>query len=220
MNGHILIVEDDPLIAEVLTSLLEAAGHRVEAAGDGASGLDRILAGGIDLVLLDLMLPEIDGLDLCRRVRARENVDYVPIIMLTALASDAQRHAGFAAGADDYLTKPCTLDELLDRVRVWLRTRQRQQNGGVPPGASPGAVSRPAAEAPRQWAALAREVQERLALAADEGDLALRALDAPVPDLDVVRRALGLIVQTVQQSAEAAGLLARAAESSETEHPR
>jgi DNA-binding response OmpR family regulator len=215
----ILIVEDDPLIAEVLTSLLEAAGHRVEAAGDGASGLDRILAGGIDLVLLDLMLPEIDGLELCRRVRARESADYVPIIMLTALASDAQRHAGFAAGADDYLTKPCTLEELLDRVRVWLRSRQRQQRGGVPPGASDGTVSR-SAEAPRQWAALAREVQERLALAADEADLALRALDAPVPDVDVARRALGLIVQTVQQSAEAAGLLARAAAvRSETERP-
>jgi len=216
----ILIVEDDPLIAEVLTSLLEAAGHRVEAATDGASGLDRILAGGIDLVLLDLMLPEIDGLELCRRVRARESADYVPIIMLTALASDAQRHAGFAAGADDYLTKPCTLDELLDRVRVWLRSRQRQQGASVAPGASAGTVSRFAAEAPSQWGALAREVQERLALAANEGDLALRALDAPVPDLAVVRRALGLIVQTVQQSAEAASLLARAAAvSGETKHP-
>src|SRR5262249_28111174 len=216
----ILIVEDDPLIAEVLTSLLEASGHRVEAAEDGASGLDRILAGGIDLVLLDLMLPEIDGLELCRRVRARESADYVPIIMLTALASDAQRHAGFAAGADDYLTKPCTLDELLDRVRVWLRSRQRQQRGDAMPRTSDGTVSRSAAEAPRQWAALAREVQERLALAADEADLALRALDAPVPDIDVVRRALGLIVQTVQQSAEAAGLLARAvAARSETERP-
>jgi hypothetical protein len=108
----------------------------------------------------------------------------------------------------------------LDRVRVWLRTRQRQRGGGVSPGASPEPVSRPATEAPRQWAALAREVQERLALAADEGDLALRALDAPVPDLDVVRRALGLIVQTVHHSAEAVGLLARAAAvSRESEHP-
>ncbi len=69
-------------------------------------------------------MPDITGLELCRHVRERERETYLPIIMVTALGADAERHAGFAAGADDYLTKPFHIQELLDRVRVWTRTRQ------------------------------------------------------------------------------------------------
>jgi two-component system sensor histidine kinase KdpD len=79
----------------------------------------------VDLVLLDVMLPDLDGLALCRQVRAREPEIYLPIIMLTALAGEKERQAGFAADADDYVTKPVDFNELRARVAVWLRTRQR-----------------------------------------------------------------------------------------------
>jgi len=74
------------------------------------------------------MLPDVDGLELCRRVRARGGEVYVPIIMLTALSGAAQRHEGFSAGADDYVLKPFSAEDLLDRVQVWLQARQRLQN--------------------------------------------------------------------------------------------
>jgi DNA-binding response OmpR family regulator len=121
----VLIVEDDPEISNLLRELLELEGYSVESAADGAAGLARVEAGGIDLLLLDLMLPKLDGLELCRRARAQTGDVYLPIIMLTGLTDEAQRHAGFVCGADDYVTKPFNVDELLDRVRVWLGTRQR-----------------------------------------------------------------------------------------------
>jgi K+-sensing histidine kinase KdpD len=123
--ARILLVEDEPHAAEVLCLMLEDAGHVVETAAEGASGLARIEAGGVELVVLDVMLPGLDGLELCRRVRAAESEVYLPIIILTALASEKQRQEGFAAGADDYVTKPVDYHELLARVQVWVRTRRR-----------------------------------------------------------------------------------------------
>ena len=123
----ILIVEDDDSIAELLHILLDGAGYATERAADGTTGLARIQAGGVDLVLLDLMLPGLDGLALCRQVRADSAGAYLPIIMMTALISERQRLDGFAAGADDYVPKPFSTDELLARVQVWLRTRRRLQ---------------------------------------------------------------------------------------------
>jgi two-component system cell cycle sensor histidine kinase/response regulator CckA len=123
--SHVLVVEDDLVIREVVRALLESAGDVVTAVDDGLAALERIEAGGVDLVLLDLMLPDVNGLELCRRLRSYENGAYLPIIMLTALSGEAHRHAGFAAGADDYIAKPFEAEDLLDRVGVWLRTRQR-----------------------------------------------------------------------------------------------
>ena len=121
----VLVVEDDPLASELLCTVLERAGYTVETAMDGAAALTCIEAGGLDLVLLDLMLPKVDGYEVCRRVRARDAEDYLPIIMCTALDQPSQRRAGFAAGADDYVTKPIQRDDLLDRVQVWVRARER-----------------------------------------------------------------------------------------------
>ncbi|HLH23340.1 MAG TPA: ATP-binding protein [Chloroflexota bacterium] len=121
----ILLVEDEPPAAEVLRLMLETAGYAVEVAEDGASGLARIAAGDVELVLLDVMLPGVDGLELCRRLRAAEREAYLPVIMLTSLAGEKERQAGFAAGADDYVTKPVDYNELLARVQVWVRTRRR-----------------------------------------------------------------------------------------------
>jgi CheY-like chemotaxis protein len=142
----ILVVEDEPAAAELVADVLTHAGYDVETAADGGTALDR-LDEDIDLVLLDLMLPGVDGLEVCRRLRAREREGHLPVIMLTALSSDAQRHAGFAAGADDYLSKPFKTQELLDRVQVWIAARQRLKDArgpGEPPmlaaaPATPGA---------------------------------------------------------------------------------
>jgi K+-sensing histidine kinase KdpD len=123
----ILLVEDEPAAAEVVQLMLEGAGYAVEVADDGAGGLARIEAGGVELVLLDVMLPGLDGLEICRRVRAAEGEVYLPIMMLTAGASEKQRQEGFAAGADDYVTKPVDYKELLARVQVWVRSRRRLQ---------------------------------------------------------------------------------------------
>jgi CheY-like chemotaxis protein len=121
---RILVVEDEPSACELVADVLALGGYEVETAEDGGTALERLDAD-IDLLLLDVMLPGLDGFEVCRRVRATESDEHLPIIMLTALASDAQRHAGFAAGADDYLTKPFNNQELLDRVQVWLAARQR-----------------------------------------------------------------------------------------------
>src|SRR5215208_8369806 len=115
----VLVVEDDESIAELLHMLLDGVGYATERAVDGTAGLARIEAGGVDLVLLDLMLPGLDGLEVCRRVRAQSGDAFLPIIMMTALVTEQQRLDGFAAGADDYVPKPFSTDELLARVQVW-----------------------------------------------------------------------------------------------------
>jgi two-component system response regulator RegX3 len=116
---RILIVEDEQPLREGLVDLLSAAGHEVEAAPDGPSGLECATHGEFDLVLLDLMLPGMDGLDVCRRVRqVRPDL---PILMLTARGSEDDKVVGFAAGADDYVAKPFGVRELLARVEAFAR---------------------------------------------------------------------------------------------------
>ncbi|GAA1902926.1 response regulator transcription factor [Streptantibioticus ferralitis] len=122
-----LVVEDDATLAEALTTALEVHGHRVETVGDGRLGLERIRTAAPDVVLLDVMLPQLDGLTVCRRVRA--DGDRTPILMLTARSAVADRIDGLDAGADDYLPKPFDLDELIARVRALLR---RAQPGPAP----------------------------------------------------------------------------------------
>jgi DNA-binding response OmpR family regulator len=121
----ILVVDDDPAIRRLLKRLLEQAGYSVEVAADGTSGLARIDAGGIDLVLLDLELPDLNGLEVCRQVRARQRAVYLPIIMITGRTSEEDRNAAFAAGVDDYVTKPVRRAHLLDRVQFWVQALQR-----------------------------------------------------------------------------------------------
>jgi len=115
----ILVVEDDAQIVRVLRLELEHEGYEVETASDGLTGLEKALKEP-DLVVLDVMLPKMDGLEICRRVRAKSRV---PIIMLTAKDRIAERVGGLDIGADDYLTKPFSIEELLARVRARLRER-------------------------------------------------------------------------------------------------
>lgn len=121
----VLVVEDELPQRELLELMLGQAGYTVESVEDGAAALQRIEAGGLDLVLLDINIPELNGLEVARRVRESEDDVYLPIIMLTALANPGEQAAGFAAGADDYITKPFTMADVLNRVQVWTRTRQR-----------------------------------------------------------------------------------------------
>lgn len=121
MDARILLVEDDPSIRESTTIGLRAAGFDVDTAADGAAGVERWRAGQPDLVLLDVMLPRLDGLEVCREIR-REST--VPIVMLTARADTIDVVVGLEAGADDYVRKPFEMAELVARIRAALRRRR------------------------------------------------------------------------------------------------
>ncbi|MEQ1738211.1 MAG: response regulator transcription factor [Rhodoglobus sp.] len=118
VDRRVLVVEDDPTVREVAVSYLEAAGFIVSSAGDGFAALEELARVSPDLVVLDRMLPGIDGAEVCRRIRATTTV---PIVMLTAMGSTEDRIAGLEAGADDYLTKPFSPRELVLRVQSILR---------------------------------------------------------------------------------------------------
>lgn len=116
--GRVLLVEDDATVAEVLVAYLERDGYHVRWEDDGARGLAAALEGTPDLVVLDLMLPSLDGLEVCRRLRATAPV---PVIMLTARGDEEDRIVGLELGADDYLAKPVSPRELVARVKAVLR---------------------------------------------------------------------------------------------------
>ncbi len=118
LPGRIVVVDDDPTVADVVGRYLVRDGHTVECVHDGAEALRRIAENRPDLVVLDLMLPGIDGLEVCRRLRERWPI---PVVMLTALGDETDRLAGFEIGADDYVTKPFSPRELAMRVRSVLR---------------------------------------------------------------------------------------------------
>jgi two-component system response regulator RegX3 len=115
---RVLIVEDEPGLAESVRYALETEGFEVSTAATGLSGLEMARRSPPDLVLLDLMLPEMSGLDVCRQIRSSSDV---PIIMLTAKDSEADKVTGLELGADDYMTKPFSMRELIARVRAHLR---------------------------------------------------------------------------------------------------
>jgi len=117
--ARLLVVDDEPALREALQSSLEFEGYRVVAVGDGQAALDALVRQRYDAVLLDVMMPRLDGLTACRRLRAAG--DHVPVLMLTARDAVGDRVSGLDAGADDYLVKPFELDELLARVRALLR---------------------------------------------------------------------------------------------------
>jgi DNA-binding response OmpR family regulator len=128
MTQQILVVDDDSTVSDVVCRYLERAGYAVTRTADGASALAAVASDPPDLVVLDLMLPQIDGLEVCRRLRQRP--DDVPIIMLTARGEEADRVLGLQVGADDYLTKPFSPRELVLRVQSILRRSGAEATSG------------------------------------------------------------------------------------------
>jgi DNA-binding response OmpR family regulator len=128
MSMHILVVEDEQRLAALLRRVLVAERHVVDIAVDGSSGLHQATGDSYDLIILDRMLPEMDGLEICRAVRAHNSG--VPVLMLTARGAVEDRVAGLDAGADDYLVKPFAMQELLARVRALLRRGRAPESDG------------------------------------------------------------------------------------------
>ena len=120
MTAKILVVEDEEKIARFIELELEYEGYQVEKVADGRQGLDMALSGGFDLVLLDIMLPGLNGVEVLRRIRKGSDV---PVIMLTARDAVMDKVSGLDMGADDYITKPFAIEELLARIRLCLRKR-------------------------------------------------------------------------------------------------
>ena len=131
MSSRVLIVEDEPDIRELVVHHLKRDGYLVSAASSGEEALRQVQAAAPDLVLLDLMMPEMDGLEVCRRLRQDPATVSLPIVMLTAKGDEVDRILGLEIGADDYIVKPFSPKELLARVRAVLR-RSRQVPGGAP----------------------------------------------------------------------------------------
>jgi DNA-binding response OmpR family regulator len=124
-NEAILIVEDDPVMLRGLKDNFAFKGYRVKTARDGESGLNEALSSKPDLIILDIMLPKINGYEICRLIR-EEGLD-MPIVMLTAKGQESDIILGLNLGADDYVTKPFNIQELLARVNAFLRRRRREE---------------------------------------------------------------------------------------------
>ncbi|MCM8811427.1 MAG: response regulator transcription factor [Candidatus Omnitrophica bacterium] len=123
----ILVVEDEKNIIQIVTYNLEKEGYQTVLAKDGEAALEKLKQETPDLVILDLMLPKVDGLEVCRQIRANPKTAYLPVIMLTAKTQETDRVVGLEVGADDYVSKPFSPRELVARVKAILRRTQRKE---------------------------------------------------------------------------------------------
>ncbi|MDC0216503.1 phosphate regulon transcriptional regulator PhoB [Pelagibacteraceae bacterium] len=121
MNLRVLIVEDEKALAEILEYNFKKEGYVVDTASDGEIALDKIIFKAPDLIILDWMLPKLSGIELCRKVRTNKKIKNIPIIMLTARGEEEDRLKGLEMGADDYVTKPFSINELLARAKAVLK---------------------------------------------------------------------------------------------------
>lgn len=131
VQTKILVVEDEKNIAKLVSYNLEREGFRVSVVKDGEEALESIRGNPPQLILLDLMLPKVDGLEVCRRIRSDPRTASIPVIMLTAKTQEADRIVGLELGADDYIPKPFSPRELVARVRAVLRRSTRPESGPV-----------------------------------------------------------------------------------------
>jgi two-component system response regulator RegX3 len=128
MTERILVVDDEAAIRETVGYALRGEGYEVSDAADGEEALEAARSNGFDVLILDLMLPKLSGVEVCRRLRAESDV---PILLLTAKDAEVDRVLGLEAGADDYVTKPFSMAELVSRVRAILRRRQLDRSSGA-----------------------------------------------------------------------------------------
>lgn len=138
MSGRVLVVDDEPALVHSIRYALEREGFAVDTAGDGGEALRVALANDYDLIVLDLMLPKLSGIEVCRRVRAKSPV---PIIMLTAKDAEVDVVVGLSVGADEYVTKPFSALELVARVQALLRRRELDREQGEVPVRQIGGIT-------------------------------------------------------------------------------
>src|SRR5882672_785212 len=125
-SGRILVVDDQRTVAEITAGLLRNLGHEVQVALDGAGALEALRRGRFDLVLCDIMMPNMDGYELCRRLRADPATTLLPVVLVTSLDPQSERVKGIEAGADDFLAKPVNWAELFGRVKRLLQVKTLQ----------------------------------------------------------------------------------------------
>jgi two-component system phosphate regulon response regulator PhoB len=147
---HVLIIEDDRSLSDVLLYNLEQAGYSVAVAFDGQDGVNHAQSRVPDVVLLDLMLPEMDGLEVCRRLRSSAATKDALVVMLTAKSEENDQVVGLAMGADDYVTKPFSVRVLLERVKALLRRRASGRKSSLKSGSGASSVLREASRVPRK----------------------------------------------------------------------
>ncbi|MFJ5259804.1 response regulator transcription factor [Streptomyces sp. NPDC088387] len=143
MCAHVMVAEDDIDQAELIRRYLEHEGHTVTATGDGRAVLDQLRRHPSDLVILDVMMPGVDGLDVCRVIRADADLAHLPVLLLTARSAEEDLLLGLDLGADDYMTKPFSPRELMARTRSLLRRSRRQGIPGPPETPGPAPAPRP-----------------------------------------------------------------------------
>lgn len=137
MNKKILIIEDEVNIQELLRYNLEKNGYMVAISDNGIDGIQKALTEVPDLILLDLMLPGIDGLEVCKKLRRSKQTKKVPILMLTAKSEELDKVLGLELGADDYITKPFSIKELIARIRAAMRRIGEENTDEIPEGEKP-----------------------------------------------------------------------------------
>jgi len=130
MAKKLLVIEDDRSLASVLEYNFDAAGYKVFCAHDGQDGINQARSKQPDVILLDLMIPVIDGIEVCRQLRSESQTRETPIMMLTAKAEETDQLIGFSVGADDYVVKPFSVRVLLERVKSLCRRNERSRSGG------------------------------------------------------------------------------------------
>jgi CheY-like chemotaxis protein len=123
-KGRILIVDDDPHAVEILTRMLEREGYECVSAASGPAALQRLCERAVDVILLDVMMPEMDGLQVCERLRQDSELRQIPVVLLTAKDDMETRSRGMALGVSEYLTKPVNKRELFSRIAAQLRSRE------------------------------------------------------------------------------------------------
>jgi len=146
VSRKILVVDDEPVLVETIAYNLQQAGYQVTTAVDGASALEAARRETPDLVILDILLPEMDGLEVCRQLRREHTTSTTPIMMLTAKGDEIDKVVGLEVGADDYVTKPFGRRELLARVRALLRRADYPSHEGQPAQEASTEVPRPGRE--------------------------------------------------------------------------
>jgi two-component system response regulator MprA len=196
VSARVLVVDDDPQLREALTRALELDGYAVTTASNGVKALELVTSDRPDVMVLDVMMPYVGGLDVCRTLRGRK--DRLPILVLTARDEVGDRVAGLDAGADDYLTKPFALEELRARLRALLRRSTPEEDDGLAPLEYADLVLDPAAHTARRGSRSMDLTRTEFALL----ELLMRNSGRPLPRETIMDRVWGWESEPTSNSLE------------------